>query len=98
MSENKGLRILAMFLAMAALSLGLLLNKERYITEGSLKSNINSLEHKADSLQELNNKLHSELYATENELSRYQYTLDYLKGVNPLAAAQFEDYLYTKTE
>jgi len=31
-------------------------------------------------------------------LGRYQMTADYLREVNPKAAQQFENYLYTQTE
>ena len=96
--ENKALRILVVFLSICAIAFGILLNKERYLTEAELKTKVRSLEAKADSLIEINSKLHNKLYATENELSRFEYTLDYMKGANPLAAAQFEDYLYSKTE
>ncbi len=98
LTETTLLRGLTVLFALAALSIALLLNKERSITETTLKTKIDLLQSKVDSLEAVSDELNAELFATVNELGRYQLSLNYLNYQNPKAAQQFEDYLYTKTE
>lgn len=59
----------------------------------SCKSNpeVNNYQRKIDSL-------HGELFVKQVELNRYEITLDILKERDSIAAAKFEEILYTETE
>lgn len=97
-SETYLLKGLVVLLSLCAISVGLLLSKETTITQKNLTNQIKRLKIERDSLHKVSIALHDELYATENELSRYQYTLDFMKQANPVAANQFEEYMQTQTE
>ena len=53
---------------------------------------------KCDSLQNVNDSLHDELFIKHIENGRYELTLDHLQEVNPKAALQFVNYMNHETE
>ena len=46
----------------------------------------------------LKDSLQTELFNAQNMNGRYELSLDHLKEINPVAAKQFEDFLYNETE
>jgi hypothetical protein len=54
--------------------------------------------NKIDSLTNVSDSLHAELFITQTKNGRYELTLDALKTVNPKAAKAFETYLNHETE
>jgi hypothetical protein len=53
---------------------------------------------KCDSLQNVTDSLHDELFIKHIENGRYELTLDHLQEVNPKAALQFVNYMNHETE
>ena len=51
-----------------------------------------------DSLTNLIDSLHDELFISNNTLGRYEISLQNLEEVNPKAAKQFNDFLTNETE
>ena len=97
-SENTFLRGSLVVVILAALTLAMLLSKEKYEVENKLTEQVKNLSITNDSLQIEYNKLHDENFGNATAIGRYEITLDHLKEVNPKAAKEFEDYLYTHTE
>jgi tRNA(Ile)-lysidine synthase TilS/MesJ len=48
--------------------------------------------------QEAIDSLQEELFNMQNEVGRYELTVEHLKEVNPKAGKEFEDYLSHETE
>ena len=97
-SENTFLRGALVVAILAAMSVALILTREKYQIEKNLTEQLRKATVTKDSLQIENRELHDKNFECETTLGRYEITLDHLKEVNPKAAKQFEDYLYTHTE
>jgi len=54
--------------------------------------------HNVDSLININDSLHDELFISKSENGRYELSLQHLYEVNPKAAKQFDNYLQHETE
>ncbi len=97
-SENTFLRGALVVAILAALSVALVLTREKYQIEKNLTEQLRKVTVTKDSLQIENRELHDKNFECETTLGRYQMTADHLREVNPKAAQQFENYLYTQTE
>ena len=97
-SENTFLRGALVVAILAAMSVALILPREKYQIEKNLTEQLRKVTVTKDSLQIENRELHDKNFECETTLGRYQMTADYLREVNPKAAQQFENYLYTQTE
>ena len=54
--------------------------------------------HNIDSLINLNDSLHDELFMKHIENGRYELSLQHLYEVNPSAAKEFDDFMQQETE
>jgi hypothetical protein len=97
-SENTFLRGAVVVISLAALSIALVLSRDKYEVEQELTEKLKNMSISRDSLEIENRELHDKNFECETTLGRYQLTTDYLREVNPKAAQQFENYLYTQTE
>jgi len=97
-SENTFLRGALVVVILAALTLALVLSREKSEIEKSLTEQLKKITITKDSLEIENRDLHDKNFECETTLGRYEITLDYLKEENPKAHKQFEEFLYSKTE
>ena len=97
-SENTFLRGALVMAILAALSVALVLSREKYEIEKNLTEQLKKVTVTRDSLEIENRELHDDNFECETTLGRYEITLDYLKEENPKAHKQFEEFLYSKTE
>jgi hypothetical protein len=68
------------------------------ITVKEQKNTINSLNVSLDSLQCVKDSLYEEHFISSVMNGRYEVTLENLKEINPQAAKEFVDFLYSQTE
>jgi hypothetical protein len=54
--------------------------------------------HNVDSLMNITDSLHHELFISKAENGRYELSLQYLYEVNPKAGKAFDDYMRNETE
>jgi hypothetical protein len=57
-----------------------------------------NIPYNVDSLMNITDSLHDELFNAKVEAGRYELSLEHLKEVNPKAGKQFEDYMAHETE
>lgn len=92
--ENKLLRMANVLIGLGAIVCFILLSNNSSKSDEVVKN----ITIKADSLQRGYDSLHDANFEKETILGRYMLTLDHLKEVNPKAADEFENFMYTQTE
>jgi hypothetical protein len=92
--ENKLLRMANVFIGLGAIVCFV------FLSNNSSKSDevVKNLTFKCDSLLRRYDSLHDENFVNQTTIGRYMLTLDHLKEVNPKAAEEFENFMYTQTE
>jgi hypothetical protein len=65
---------------------------------GFQQSKIKRLNQEVNSLTNIKDSLHDELFIKHIQLGRYELTLDHLQEVNPKAALEFVNYMNHETE
>lgn len=64
----------------------------------NLKSEVTALKRTIEKIDSAASTQYDELFFKQNEVGRYELSLEYLKDINPKAAKQFEDYMSHETE